>query len=276
VTEPRTSVLFPGQGSQTPNMRQDVARSRPDLIELAAQVVGEDPFVRIEAGTRFQQPAIYCAALAGWGDLRERHSATVLAGHSLGEITALVAAGSLSEQDGLHLVCARGRLMAHAAERASGGMMAVRGSCADVEALIETTGAVVANHNAPRQVVIAGSDSALQGAERALAGAGLRAKRLSVSGAFHSPLMQPAVAPFAAEVRAVRFTEPRIPVVSCITAEPIEDPAEVLIAALTRPVRWVETVQRLHADRVEDFAETGPGTVLSGLVRRTLGEFVRG
>src|SRR4051812_7967952 len=116
------AVLFPGQGSQTPAMRELVGRLRPDLLELAPPPVGEDPFERVDDGTRFAQPAIFCAALAGWESLKGELRPDVLAGHSLGEITALVAAGALSDADALHLVAARGRLMQEAGGQ--GGMLA--------------------------------------------------------------------------------------------------------------------------------------------------------
>ncbi|MBV8220300.1 MAG: ACP S-malonyltransferase [Solirubrobacterales bacterium] len=119
-----TAILFPGQGSQTPEMRKTVAEVRPDLLSLADEIVGEDPFARAEEGTRFAQPAIFCASLAGWQAL-ERPSGDLMAGHSLGELAALVAAGCLSERDGLELVALRGKLMQESGERAGdGGMVA--------------------------------------------------------------------------------------------------------------------------------------------------------
>jgi [acyl-carrier-protein] S-malonyltransferase len=126
-----TAVLFPGQGSQTPEMRETVAQLRPDLLTLAVEVVGEDPFLRVDDGTRFAQPAIFCASLAGWAGLDEetRQQADYMAGHSLGELGALVAAGVLSERDGLELVALRGRLMQEAGETAGdGGMIALLGA----------------------------------------------------------------------------------------------------------------------------------------------------
>src|ERR1700758_786633 len=123
-----TAILFPGQGSQTPEMRETVAEVRPDLLSLAEQVVGEDPFPRAEEGTKFAQPAIFCASLAGWEALG-RPLGDYMAGHSLGELAALVAAGCLSEADGVRLVALRGRLMQEAGEHAGdGGMVAVLGA----------------------------------------------------------------------------------------------------------------------------------------------------
>ncbi len=272
MSDLRTAVLFPGQGSQTPEMRGEVAAIRPDLLEHACEIVGHDPFARVEDGTRFAQPAIFCASLAGWERLRMETEPAMLAGHSLGEITGLVAAGSVPELDGLRLVAARGRLMQEASERSAGGMMAVRGGAAEVEPLLAGTGAVLANDNAPRQVVLAGSVRALEAAQERLAGAGIRGKRLQVSGAFHSPLMEPAVAAFAAQLDRVRFAAPAIPVISCFSPRAIVDPARAIAAALTRPVRWVDTLHALDHAGIERYVETGPGKVLTGLVRRTLGE----
>src|SRR5436305_9654127 len=122
-----TAILFPGQGSQTPEMRETVAEERPDLLSLAEEVVGEDPFPRVEEGTKFAQPAIFCASLAGWEALG-RPSGDFMAGHSLGELAAFVAGGSLTERDGLELVTLRGKLMQESGERAGdGGMLALMG-----------------------------------------------------------------------------------------------------------------------------------------------------
>ena len=115
-----TAILFPGQGSQTPEMRETVAEVRPDLLSLAADVVGEDPFARVEDGTNFAQPAIFCASLAGWAALGAP-SGDFMAGHSLGELAALVAAGWLRERDGLELVSLRGKLMQESGQRAGDG-----------------------------------------------------------------------------------------------------------------------------------------------------------
>ena len=132
--DPRTALLFPGQGSQTADMRETVERHRPDLLELASNEVGSDLFERAADGTRWAQPAIYCAALAGFAELEAE--ADVMAGHSLGEITALVAAGAIAAEDGLRLVAARGRLMQESAdETGDGGMTAVRAREGNREAI---------------------------------------------------------------------------------------------------------------------------------------------
>src|ERR1700694_1492681 len=161
-----TAILFPGQGSQTPEMREQVARVRPDLLELAVEAVGEDPFPRAEEGTKFAQPAIFCASLAGWTGLGHPDG-DFMAGHSLGELAALVAAGSLSEHDGVELVALRGRPMARGGGGGGdGGMLALRGAGAAERAdeLAEAHGLSVANDNAPQQIVLSGARAKLSAA----------------------------------------------------------------------------------------------------------------
>jgi [acyl-carrier-protein] S-malonyltransferase len=272
ATAERTALLFPGQGSQTADMREQVERHRPDLLELARAEVSDDLFERADEGTRWAQPAIFCAALAGFDVLRDRVEPDVMAGHSLGEIAALVAAGALTAEDGLRLVAARGRLMQEAAERAEdGGMLAVRArDRGPVEEVAGECGLTVANDNAPDQVVLSGANGALAAAEERLRGAGVRTKRLAVAGAFHSPLMEPAIEPFRELARQTDVREPRVPVFSCVTAAPFDDVPELLVKALTHPVRWLEVMRTLHDRGVTHFVETGPGRVLAGLVRKSL------
>ena len=268
----QTALLFPGQGSQTADMRETVERHRPDLLELALEEVGPDLFERSSDGTRWAQPAIYCAALSGWRELGIEGD--VMAGHSLGEITALVAAGAIGAEDGLRLVAARGRLMQEAAETTGdGGMTAVRArdDKRDAVAEVATEADVqIANDNAPDQLVLSGAVHALDTAETRLDERGIRAKRLPVAGAFHSPLMEPAVEPFRAAVDATPIAEPRVPVYSCVTAEPFDDIPERLVQAITHPVRWLEVLRALDARGVTDFVETGPGRVLTNLVKKSL------
>jgi [acyl-carrier-protein] S-malonyltransferase len=267
-----TALLFPGQGSQTAEMRETVERRRPDLLELAEREVGPDLFDRATEGTRWAQPAIYCAALAGYAELDAQ--ADVMAGHSLGEITALVAADAIAADDGLRVVAARGRLMQEAAEETGdGGMTAVRAREGNREAIAEVAAATqvsIANDNAPDQLVLSGALSALDDAEAQLKERGVRGKRLPVAGAFHSPLMEPAVEPFRALLAATEIGEPRVPVYSCVTAEPFDDIRERLVQALTRPVRWLDVMRALDARGVTNFVETGPGHVLTNLVRKSL------
>jgi [acyl-carrier-protein] S-malonyltransferase len=262
-----TAVLFPGQGSQTKDMRSDVERLRPDLLELARDVLGVDPFEHVDEGTRFAQPAIYCASLAGWS-LVDPDDVTCMAGHSLGEFSALAAAGVLSEGDGLRLVALRGRLM-HDAEE-GGGMMAVGAPVEVAAELAGRFGLTVANDNAPEQVVLSGDGDAVDAAVEQGKAEGLRATRLRVSGAFHSPAMATAAPELAAALAEVPLDEASVPVYSCVTAAPIDDVRERLVEGLTSPVRWRETVLALRERGETRFLEVGPGKVLAGLVRRIL------
>jgi [acyl-carrier-protein] S-malonyltransferase len=265
------ALLFPGQGVGDPGIREIVAERRPDLLELTAELVGDDPFERIAEGTRFAQPAVYCASLAGLEAIG-RPTPDFYAGHSLGELSALAAAGAVDDLDGLRVVVARGRLMDEAAEAAPpGGMVAVGGDRDQAAALAERTGLLLANENSPGQFVLSGPDP---GIEEALASArelGLRAKRLAVAGAFHSSAMESAVAPYADALAEAEFRAAGRPVISSVTAEPFEaDPREALASALTHPVRWVDVLERLRTDGVERFCDVGPGKVVAGLARRTL------
>jgi len=271
---PLTALLFPGQGSQTAEMRDEVAAARPDLLALACEVVGDDPFARVDDGTRYAQPAIYCASLVGFERLRDAGvSAVAHAGHSLGEVAALVAAEALSAEDGLRLVAARGRLMQESGERAGdGSMLALLGrSAADhAAAIADAAGLTVANDNAPNQVVLSGAKAAFERASEAAREQGLRAVPLPVTGAFHSPAMAGARPELEAALAQIDFAEPRVTVVSSITTAAFDDPRARLADALTMPVRWRETLLALRAQGVERFVETGPGNVLAGLVKRTL------
>jgi [acyl-carrier-protein] S-malonyltransferase len=267
-----TAVLFPGQGSHTPEMRESVASVRPDLLSLAEAAVGTDPFALADEGTMYAQPAIFCASLAGWTAMGSPQG-DFMAGHSLGELGALVASGALAERDGLELVALRGRLMQEAGERAGdGGMLALLGAGAaeHAESLAEAHGLAVANDNSPQQVVLSGARAALPGAAAAARELGLRPMELPVTGAFHSPMMASAVPEFAAALERVEIEPPRVTVLSAVTAEPFDDVRRRLVDALTMPVRWRETLLALHARGAERFVEVGPGKVLTGLAKRTL------
>jgi malonyl CoA-acyl carrier protein transacylase len=270
--ERQLALLFPGQGSQTADMRETVERRRPDLLELALEEVGPDLFERAADGTRWAQPAIYCAALAGARELDVEPD--VMAGHSLGEVTALVAAGAVGADDGLRLVAARGRLMQEAAEETGdGSMTAVRAREGNRETITEVAAAndvAIANDNAPDQLVLSGALASLDRVEAQLKERGVRGKRLPVAGAFHSPLMRPAVEPFRAVVEGIDFSEPRVPVMSCVTAKPFGDIPSELVRALTEPVRWLDVVRALDERGVTEFAETGPGRVLTNLLKKSL------
>jgi [acyl-carrier-protein] S-malonyltransferase len=266
----RTALLFPGQGSQTPDMRELVEASCPDLLELAVAEVGEDPFARVDDGTRFAQPALYCASVALWIE-GGRPGADFVAGHSLGELAALVAAGSLDPEDGLHVAAQRGRLMQEAAESSpSGGMLALLGDDQIAREVAARHSLTVANDNAPGQLVLSGPGDVLRDAAADGKKLGLKAVRLSVRGAFHTPAMAPVVPELEAVLAEVEVRQARVPVVSCITTRPFDDIRARLAEALVSPVRWRETLLALHASGVRRYLEVGPGKVLKGLVRRTV------
>jgi malonyl CoA-acyl carrier protein transacylase len=263
-----TAILFPGQGSQTPEMAEAVARARPDLLEQVRAMMGQDPFARVEESTEFAQPAIFCASLAGWAEMGSPLG-EVMAGHSLGELTALAAAGALSETDALELVVLRGRLMAQAH---AGGMVALLGPGAAEHGpeLAAAHGLALANDNCPTQIVLSGPREDLPAAAEAAQELGLRTMDLPVSGAFHSPLMAPAVPEFSAALEAVEVRPARVTVLSAVSARPFDDVRRGLAEAITMPVRWRETMIEARRMGAERFVEVGPGRVLTGLVKRTL------
>ena len=205
ATQP--AALFPGQGSHTPEMRDLVAQRAPELLEKVTELVGEDPFARVEENTRFAQPAIFCASVVGW-DALDLHPCAG-AGHSLGELAALVAAGVLKRDDALELVVLRGRLMG---EARNGSMLALvgatpRGRARDRRA---AGGVTVANDNAPGQVVLSGSIDDLDKTEEVANERKTRVIRLDVAGAFHSPAMEPALAPFRAALDEVEIARAQL------------------------------------------------------------------
>lgn len=265
-----TAVLFPGQGSQTAGMRRLVARVRPDLLAAATELVGEDPFPRVHESTRFAQPAIFCASLAGWTQLRERMEPIALAGHSLGEITALAAAGALDEHDALALVVLRGHLMEVSSLASGDGRMlalldASPAQAADLAARHDVT---LANDNAPGMVVLSGAPGALTAADRDARSDGLRVRALDVACAFHSPQMRHAVTPLREALDEVRFRAPRIAVHSSASTRPFRDPRGELARALVRPVRWRETMIALARAGAATFIDAGPGETLARLAAR--------
>ena len=210
---PSTALLFPGQGSQTAEMRDEVAAARPDLLALACEVVGDDPFARVDDGTRYAQPAIYCASVVGFERLRDAGvTGVAYAGHSLGEVAALVAADALSAEDGLRLVATRGRLMQESGERAGDGSMLAllgKGAADHAAAVAAAAGLTVANDNAPNQVVLSGAKGAFDAAGKAAREHGLRAVPLPVTGAFHSPAMAAARPELEAALAAIDFSARR-------------------------------------------------------------------
>jgi [acyl-carrier-protein] S-malonyltransferase len=266
-----TALLFPGQGSQTADMREVVERHAPDLLELVLDEVGADPFELADEGTAFAQPAIVCASLA-YFERAGRPDAAYLAGHSLGELSALAAGGALAAADAVRLSVVRGRLMQEAGGRTPGGMMALLGDGDAARAAATEGGVSIANDNGPTQLVVAGPMPALDATAAEAKARGVRTMRLAVSGAFHSPAIRSAVKPYRAALEAVSFNPPGVPVFSSGTAAPFgaRAPAirDQLAVALVRPVRWHETLIELRELDVETFREVGPGKALTGMVRR--------
>jgi [acyl-carrier-protein] S-malonyltransferase len=266
-----TVILFPGQGVGDPSDREFVAGVRPDLLELAIELVGDDPFERIGDGTRFSQPAVYCASIAGFERLG-RPRAGCFAGHSLGEIGALAAGGALEDEDGLRAVVARGSAMDEAARAAPrGGMLAVGADRDGAEALVASHDLTLANENSPRQYILSGREDPIESAQREARELGIRVKRLAVVSAFHTEAMAAAVEPFRAALDRIDFRHPVSPVISSGTAAPFDpDPRDALASALVSPVRWIEVMRRVHELGITRYVDVGPGKVLAGLARRTL------
>ena len=266
-----SAVLFPGQGVGDASSRELVAAVRPDLLELATELVGEDPFERMSEGTTYAQPAVYCASIAGYEQLG-RPGAEYFAGHSLGEVGALAAAGAIEDVDGLRIVVARGRLMEEAADRSEpGGMLAVGSDREGAAALADEHGLTLANENSPQQFVLSGPLPAIEAAEAAAKGSGIRAKKLAVAGAFHTEAMASGVEPFRAALDQIEFRASQAPVVSSTTAEIFEgDVRDALAASLISPIRWTDVLGRLRELGVMRYVDVGPGKVLAGLVRRTI------
>lgn len=276
------AVLFPGQGSHEPGM--DAPYRDGELLRRGVERLGEDPFARLDEGTRWQQPALFLCCAAAWEAARRDGSAAhpgaaavrpdavvAAAGHSLGEYAALFAAGALDFDAALELVDVRARAMAAAGDVRPGGMVAMLGGEEEaVRALAERLSLTVANDNAPGQLVLSGPIEAVREAEAGAREAGARARVLPVSGAFHSPLMAPAADALREALGRVELREPAFPVYSNGTAAPFADVREELAANLLRPVRWRETVLALRDAGAEEFEELGPGRVLTGMVKRTV------
>ena len=266
----RTALLFPGQGSQTAYMRDVVREAFPELLGLAVEAVGEDPFERVADGTRFAQPALYCASVSLWIRAGSPEP-DVVAGHSLGEVGALVAGGGISIEDGLWLAARRGRVMEDvAASQPSGGMLALLGDEDAARRIAAAHDLTVANDNAPGQLVVSGPAEELERAVEDAKAERLKAMPLAVRGAFHTEAMAPALPEFRKALETIDVRAPKVPVYSSVTGRPFEDVRSELAAALVQPVRWRETLLALRDRGVERFVEVGPGKVLKGLVRRTL------
>lgn len=265
-----TALLFPGQGSHTADMGELARRLCPALVEQAEMLVGCDPFERVGESTRFAQPAMFVASIARFEALG-RPAADVFAGHSLGEVTALAAAGAVDVEDALWLVVMRGAAMAEAGDPDFDGMLALLKATPEQAALLaDAHRVVVANDNAPGQLVLSGPAQALRAVAAEAHLLGLRAIRLDVAGAFHSPAMEGPARTFEAALARVEFREPTAPVYSGMTAAPYRDVRAELARALVAPVRWRETVLALEAAGIECLIDVGPGSTLARMARRTV------
>ncbi len=280
------AYVFPGQGSQFPGMGQDLYNIDPTWFEKADEILGfsltDSMFHGSEEDlkqTRVTQPAVFLHSVAKAFALNTSFQPSLVAGHSLGEFSALVAAGALTFEDGLRLVYTRAMAMQKACEAQPSTMAAILGlEDAVVDALCAKIDGVVvpANYNCPGQLVISGSIAAVEAAcEAAKAAGARRALLLPVGGAFHSPLMEPARAELAAAIHATVFHEPQCPIVQNVTAQPVTDPMEIkanLMAQLTGAVKWTQSVQAMGSFGIQTFVEVGPGKVLQGLVKKILPE----
>lgn len=278
----RIAFVFPGQGSFRPGAlaawRDHPAAAVLDDVQAGTGrdvvALSDDPTVG--GRTADAQPAILAASLVVWRALTDAGlQPDVVAGHSLGEATAAIAAGSLSVRDGAALVAARGAAMAEACRRTPGTMAAIVKLGADaVDVLVDRVDdVVVANDNAPGQVVVAGSPDGIATLKRHVRDAGGRALPLDVEGAFHSPAMAPAVPELATVLQRMVVRDPQVPLVSGTSARPLRSGAEVsaaLVDGILAPVRWRDVQARLAELGVTDLLEVGPGGVLAGLAKRSV------
>jgi len=267
---PTSAVLFPGQGSHSEGMHEPFA-DHP-LLRRGIDLLGFDPFDSLADGTRSHQPALFLCSMAQWASRDERDEDPIAAaGHSLGEYAALTVAGAIDFEDGVRLVGARADAMADAAALQPGGMVALLGGERDdVCELASELGLSLANDNAPGQMVLSGRMDAVDAAVQRAGDIGCRARKLDVTGAFHSPLMAPAAERLAAALDATPVRTPAFPVLSNGTAREFVDIRAELAANLLKPVRWREILLELQARGATEYVECGPGSVLKGLVKRTL------
>ena len=282
------AFVFPGQGAQFVGMGKDLYDNNPlakELFDKADEILGFSITNVMFNGTdeelkqtKVTQPAVFLHSVASALCLGDDFNPSMVAGHSLGEFSALVAAGALSFEDGLKLVSARAMAMQKACEAAPGTMAAgiglpdgtIENICAEVSKDGEIV--VAANYNCPGQLVISGTMEGINAACEKLKAAGAkRALPLKVGGAFHSPLMRPAKEELQKAIEATEFKAPRCPVYQNVDAKPYTDPVAIkanLIAQLTSSVRWTETVNNMIADGADDFTECGPGKALQGMIGR--------
>jgi [acyl-carrier-protein] S-malonyltransferase len=275
------AFVFPGQGSHRPGAdRAWAGDPAAHLLDEVGHAIGRDVAALLEdpttgGRTADAQPAIFAASLVAWRALTDAGvRPDVVAGHSLGEISAAVASGTLSVHDGARVVAARGEAMAQACARRPGGMAAVLKCGRDAVRLLVEDDAdlVVANDNAPGQVVVAGTRPAIDRLRDRVRTAGGRALPLDVEGAFHSPAMEPAVAPLQAALDAADWRPVAVPLVTATSADVLEDATSIaaaIAAGMLAPVHWRAVQQRLVDLGVRDLVEVGPGGVLAGLAKRS-------